>query len=348
MKLNRILSIGIGLLIAVMSQAQGKRMAVVETSACYMRIAPDYESALETQELMGTVVEIVGENGYWREIVSPQPYKAWATEKTLVEMSEEQIKEYEKAPKYIFTELYGHLYMEPAEKAQTICDLVGGDVMRISLKETDAGRGQTDSEGRKVKAAKPVTRCGWAQVILPSGKTGWVQKNTVKPLEERIDIRMGDTSSRLICNEKMEAIIASAHQLLGVPYLWGGMTSKGVDCSGLVRISAIMNGVLLPRNASQMIKCGIAIDVPPLLTAENGLPANASDRVQNLKRGDLVFFGTPATAEMPMRVTHVGIYLGNSRIIHSSHKVRVNSLNPDDSDYYENAHRLIAACRLAN
>ena len=41
-------------------------MAVVETSTCYMRIAPDYESALETQELMGTVVEIVGESGYWR------------------------------------------------------------------------------------------------------------------------------------------------------------------------------------------------------------------------------------------------------------------------------------------
>ena len=61
-----------------------KRMAVVELSTSYMRLKPDYESALETQELMGTVVEIVGEEGYWREIVSPQPYRAWATEKGLV------------------------------------------------------------------------------------------------------------------------------------------------------------------------------------------------------------------------------------------------------------------------
>ena len=52
-----------------------KRHAVVALSSIYMRIAPDYESALETQELMGTVVEITGEKGYWREIVSPQPYK---------------------------------------------------------------------------------------------------------------------------------------------------------------------------------------------------------------------------------------------------------------------------------
>ena len=290
-----------------------KRMAVVETSTCYMRIAPDYESALETQELMGTVVEIVGEKGYWREIVSPQPYKAWATEKTLVEMAEDQIEAYEMAPKYMFTGLYGHVYLEPTEKSQTICDLVGGDVMRVALKN-----------------GKPVYRGKWTQIVLPSGKSGWTPKDEVKILGERVDIRMGDTAEGKISETKMEDIIASAHQLLGVPYLWGGMSSKGVDCSGLVRISAIMNDVLLPRNASQMIKCGIPV------------------KLDDLKRGDLVFFGTPATEEKPMRVTHVGIYLGNNRIIHSSHMVRINSLIAEDEDYYENAHKLIAACRLVN
>lgn len=309
--MNKILSIAIGLLIAAAGHAQDKRMAVVETSTCYMRIAPDYESALETQELMGTVVEIVGESGYWREIVSPQPYKAWATEKTLVEMTAEEIKEYEAAPKYMFTELYGHVYMEPSEKSQTLCDLVGGDVMRMALKN-----GKAAIKGK------------WAMVMLPSGKTGWVPKTAVKTLGERTNIRMGDGADNMISIEKMEAIIASAHQLLGVPYLWGGMSAKGVDCSGMVRISAIMNDVLLPRNASQMIKCGIPV------------------QLDQLQRGDLVFFGTPATEEKPRRVTHVGIYLGDNRIIHSSHMVRINSLNPEDADYYENAHRLIAACRL--
>ena len=57
--------------------AQEKRWAVVELSSIYMRQQPDYESPLETQELMGTVVEITGDKSYWREIVSPQPYKAW-------------------------------------------------------------------------------------------------------------------------------------------------------------------------------------------------------------------------------------------------------------------------------
>ena len=317
---------------------ESKRMAVVETSTCYMRIAPDYESALETQELMGTVVEIVGESGYWREIVSPQPYKAWTTEKTLVEMTTEQIKEYEEALKYIFVELYGHIYMEPSEKSQTICDLVGGDVMRAVL-----------------NAGKEVTKGRWAQVTLPSGQTGWVQKNAVKTLGDRVDIKMGNTSDQLVTDEKMEAIIASAEQLLGVPYFWGGMSAKGVDCSGLVRISAIMNDVLLPRNASQMIKCGkpVGMTYDQVFEDQNyrivfmtEFIEEMKGRVKNLERGDLVFFGTPATDEKPMRVTHVGIYLGNNRIIHSSHKVRINSLIPSDEDYYENAHRLIGATRL--
>ena len=166
-------------------------------------------------------------------------------------------------------------------------------------------------------------------VMLPSGKTGWVQKSAVEELGERIDIRMGEGSGNMISRERMEAIISSAHQLLGVPYLWGGMSAKGVDCSGLVRISAIMNGVLLPRNASQMIKCGIPV------------------QLDQLQRGDLVFFGTPAMEEGQRdRVTHVGIYLGNGRIIHSSHLVRINSLIPGETDYYENAHRLLGAIRL--
>ena len=352
-------------------------MAVVETSTCYMRIAPDYESALETQELMGTVVEIVGESGYWREIVSPQPYKAWTTEKTLVEMSAEQISEYEKAPKYMFTELYGHVYMEPSEKSQTICDLVGGDVMKVSLSTGSSGQrrkavantrneaenkikaGVQSEEGEEQVEKWAVTKGKWAQVVLPSGAKGWVLKNQVRVLGERINIRKGDSAVGLISNEKMEAIIASAEQLIGVPYLWGGMSSKGVDCSGLVRISAIMNDVLLPRNASQMIFCGIPVEMncnPIFWNEENRTAGDdiytmefieeMNGRVRNLQRGDLVFFGTPATDEKPMRVTHVGIYLGNNRIIHSSHKVRINSLIPGDADYYENAHRLIAATRL--
>ncbi len=293
------------LLICLGASAQEKRMAVVEFSTSYLRLQPDYESPLETQELMGTVVEIVGEKSYWREVVTPQPYRAWCTDQGLVEMNQEELEAYMAAPKVMFMQLYGHIYTKPSLKSATLCDLVGGDIMRFA--------------GRKGK---------WAKVMLPSGKTGYVPSKELKEHKGFMSIAMGEGNSETISPETTEAIIAEAEKLVGVPYLWGGMSAKGVDCSGLVRISHIMNGILLPRNASQQIKCG--------------------DRVEldQLQRGDLVFFGTPATDEKPMRVTHVGIYLGDGRIIHSSHRVRINSLTPGEADYYENAHRLIAAIRL--
>ena len=303
--MKHILTFILAALVGISASAQEKRMAVVEFSTSYLRLQPDYESPLETQELMGTVVEIVGESGYWREIISPQPYKAWCTDQGLVEMNEEELKAYEEAPKVIFTDLYGHIYIRPSAKAETLCDIVGGNILRY-----------VEKKGK------------WTKVMLPSGKTGYVQSRHLKKHEGFRSIAMGEGSAESISPETTEAIIAQAEKLLGVPYLWGGMSAKGVDCSGLVRISHIMNGILLPRNASQQIKCGERV---PL---------------DQLQRGDLVYFGTAATDDKPMRVTHVGIYLGNNKIIHSSHRVRINSLIPGDPDYYENAHRLIAATRL--
>lgn len=315
--------------------AEGKRMAVVELSSIYMRQQPDYESALETQELMGTVVEIVDEKGYWREIVSPQPYRAWATEKGLIEMSSDALEDYMKSPKVIYSGLYGHVYMEPSSKAATLCDLVGGDVMRVI--------------GQKGK---------WTEVMLPSGKKGYVPSKEVEPHKGFFSIAQGEGTAESIDPQTTEAIIAEAEKLLGVPYLWGGMTAKGVDCSGLVRISHIMNGIVLPRNASQQINCGYR--VPMEVDTKWWVADSASDktlmqelqkemlrRTQNLERGDLVFFGTPATeAGKKPRVSHVGIYLGDGEIIHSSHMVRINSLIPGDANYYENSWKLIGAVRL--
>ena len=315
--MKRIISTLILAIVSLGAMAQEKRMAVVEFSTSYLRLKPDYESPLETQELMGTVVEIVGEQSYWREVVTPQPYKAWCTDQGLVEMSAEELKAYEEAPKVMFNDLYGHIYKEPSMDSQTICDLVGGDLFRLANVPVNED-----------KALKKALKGKWANVMLPSGKTGYVPSKQLKIHTGFKSIAMGEGSAESISPETTEAIIAQAMKLVGVPYLWGGMSAKGVDCSGLVRICHIMNGILLPRNASQQVKCGERVEL------------------DNLQRGDLVFFGTPATEDKPMRITHVGIYLGENKIIHSSHRVRINSLIPGEEDYYENAHRLVAAIRL--
>lgn len=320
-----VIILAAALAFTVTASGQQKRWAVVELSSIYMRVAPDYESALETQELMGTIVEIIGEKGYWREIVSPQPYKAWCTEKGIVEMSEKELEAYMTAPKCIFTELYGHIYEKPSKKSATLCDLVGGDMMRIAGLSDNAIKKEINLRGK------------WTKVLLPSGKHGWVESSQIQAHKDFISIAKGEGNADSISDRLMEKVIAQAFKLKGVPYLWGGMTPKGVDCSGLVRWSYLMNGILLPRNASQMVHCGDEVALP----GDYG-----SLCIDALQRGDLVFFGTPSASEKPRRITHVGIYIGDGRIIHSSHMVRVNSLNPAEPDYYENAHRLIAARRL--
>ncbi len=291
------------------ASGQEKRMAVVEFSTSYLRLKPDYEAPLETQELMGTVVEIVGEKGYWKEVITPQPYRAWCTDMGLIEMTSVELEAYKKAPKVMYKGLYGHIFMKPSLKSATLCDLVGGDIMRIVRKKG-----------------------GWTEVMLPSGKTGFVPSKELKDHDGFISVAQGGKFQGGIPHETTELIIGEAMKLLGAPYLWGGMSAKGVDCSGLVRISHIMNGILLPRNASQQINCGTKVDWTDL---------------DNLRRGDLVFFGSPAREPGGKpRVTHVAIYIGDGRIIHSSHCVRINSLVEGAPDYYAGAKRMVGAVRL--
>ena len=118
--------------------------------------------------------------------------------------------------------------------------------------------------------------------------------------------------------DRVRASLASyAKGFLGTPYLWGGMTPKGFDCSGLVRMVYLRYGIFLPRNASQMARLGREI---PLAEA---------------RPGDLLFFGLNG------RVTHIGMYVGDGHFIHSSHLVRINAVGYDAPDAYENWYKFL-------
>lgn len=98
---------------------------------------------------------------------------------------------------------------------------------------------------------------------------------------------------------------------MGVPYLWGGLSSKGMDCSGLVRMAFLAQGRLLDRDARQQALQGREV------------PADS------LRPGDLIFFGNRQSG----KVTHVAIYEGNGIYVHASQLVRRNSLDPKSPLY---------------
>ena len=282
-----------------------KSYAIIDLSVACLRSAPDFESTLETQELMGEVVEVLDRQSYWVKVHCDQPYDAWCTERSLCEVDAEGAQAWIQAEKQIVTAPFSRIYSSPDKTSDPVSDLCKGDLV-ASL---------------KAKCPK-----GWQKVSTPGGRTGWTPSSDLQDHDSWLASRKATGAS----------LVAEAKQWVGVPYLWGGMSPKGFDCSGLVSFVYLMNGIHLPRNASQIAKCGENVTVfeGDAFTADN------------LQPGDLLFFGRKAQDGKPAKVTHVGMYIGEGRMIHASQLVRNESVFASDADAYPLMCNLLSAVRI--
>jgi cell wall-associated NlpC family hydrolase len=256
---------------------------LVTLSVINLRKDPDDASELISQAKLGTPVTILKSDGSWILIQTPDKYIAWTDASSVKPMSAAEIKAWKKTERVIYLENTGWIYSSPGETGVT-GDIVAGCIL------------QKDGESGK-----------YVKVLLPDGRSGYVPGSSVENLEVWENNHNGNP----------EDICISASSLLGIPYLWGGNTPKGADCSGFVQSVFFMNGIILQRDAS--------------LQALHGQQIDLSDNFSRLLPGDLLFFG-PTRNGKP-RVTHVAIYKGNMEYIHSSGWVKINSLDSTKADF---------------
>lgn len=259
--------------------------ALVRTPVACMRVRGGYSSELASQAIMGMPLRLLEKDGGWWRIQSPDGYIGWVYGGNLSIRSPEEMTEWRKSDRLVVTTLHQiYAYSNPYEEnpRDVITDLVPGSIVNGNLKQ------RTNDK---------------VEIQLPDGRKCWATASAFSTFD--------DWASQKFDEDK---ILDQAYSMMGAPYLWGGTSAKTTDCSGLVKISYLANGLILRRDASQQALIGKHID-----------PA-ATDI---LEPGDLMFFGdTPGG-----RVVHVGIYDHDGKFIHCATRVHQSKIDKDDPTF---------------
>jgi hypothetical protein len=144
-------------------------------------------------------------------------------------------------------------------------------------------------------------------VELPDGRRGKINKNEVSDFKQWC-LKISPDAGKLILFAK---------SLYGTPYMWGGTSTKATDCSGLTKIIYFTGGIILARDASLQFQHGIPVDISSL---------------DVLAPGDLIFFGH-LDNQGEKRITHVGMFIGDTEVINSSGMVQISSLDSARENY---------------
>jgi len=276
--------------------------ALVNNSAANLRSEPRHSAQLATQAIMGMPLKVLKKSGGWYLVQAPDDYLSWVDGGGIERMNKEQYLDWVNAPKLIYLNTVGFAYSNANSNSEKVSDLVAGSILKV-----------TESSGI------------YHKVEYPDGRNAYVKKS-----ESQLLI---DWEEKLVANQ--ESLTKTAKTLIGAPYLWGGTSTKGMDCSGFTKTIYFMNGQIIPRDASQQVKAGTLID--------------ADKNWDKLEVGDLLFFGREATDIRSRAVTHVGMWIGNNQFIHSASNVHISSVDPSSEVYDEfNTNRYLEARRYLN
>ncbi len=278
-----------------------KKQAIVNVSVCNIRSAPKHSAELATQALLGTPLKVYEKEGTWLRVQTPDAYISWVDQGAVCLATPTEVESWQKARKLIYLTPYGFGYAQANAEGQTTSDIVAGDLL--------AYKGEKGA---------------FYEVAYPDGRNAYIRKTDARFYDEWLSsVKISESS-----------LVSTSKKLMGLPYLWGGTSFKGVDCSGFTKTVYFLNGVQLPRDASQQVHSGELVDT--------------TKDWSKLRPGDLLFFGT-VNEDGSEKVVHVAMWLGNNQFIHSSNFVMVNSVDPSSEHYDEfNVGRYLRTKRIIN
>ncbi len=274
----------------VFSLMAQEKPGVVLKSVDNMHRNPDEMSEVVSQAIIGTNVKILKmekkDDKEWFYIETPDTYKGWIEAKSIRTYKEGEEQYATKGKVFEVESLIAYIYrVEDVTKHKPLTFAT-------------------------ISAVLEVGECGerWCDIKLPSGEKGWIQKaeGFVRDAKEK---------RKLLVDQMIE----QAMRFLGVPYLWGGKTPLGLDCSGFTQLVFKLAGVELLRDAYMQF------DQSDLEKVEKGKE----------KKGDLVFFGREGG-----RISHVGIMINEREFINATtHEKPVVQISNLYDSYWQKIYR---------
>ena len=251
--------------------ASSTHIVVVAVENMYS--AASDQSDVVSQAIYGSNVALLTARGEWSRIQTADGYKGWVPSRHLRLI--QNGAGYATSGEVVQVEsLFANVYREP--------DITRHKPVITVPFETRLQVIADENKSNSKTAARKVSHDGWLPVRLPDKSSAWIQSGDIVPDPKPLSIP-----------ESIEL----AKRFLGIPYLWGGTSSFGYDCSGFTQMLIRSRGIIMPRDADKQ-------------AAWTGLiPVDRKD----LQPGDLLFFGAS-----PKNITHTGMYIGDGQFIHDT------------------------------
>ena len=291
-----------GLVLSLVTTTFAKtNVEVVVVPVANMYSGPSDKSAVVSQAIYGSNVTLLVARGEWSRIQTSDHYKGWVPSRHIrIVLTGDGYAT--AGPTVQVESLFANIYSEPdVTRHKPVITIPFETKLEVTQDDPNA------AAGPKTKSKQNIE--GWLQVRLPGKTNAWIQASDV----------VSDPKPLTIAES-----IELAKRFIGLPYLWGGRSSFGFDCSGFTQMILHERGLDMPRDADRQAAWSGVVSVER----------------NDLQPGDLLFFGSSLK-----NISHTGMYIGDGQFIHDSTNghpvVQISRL--DDQPWT----KLLVACRRA-